>query len=162
MTAFNPIEAARLADSLAAADRDLPDGKWEVWSSNSFRRISGPDGRDDSVLSAVTHRDGHPDLSMNEENLRRLAWLRNNARSASEQLRAAVVEVDRLRSTSLGDALMDYDRLAARVAELERLCERACKVADGLVDIAAPGLDTFRDLGITDIAEIRAALGGKR
>ena len=42
---------------------------------------------------------------------------------------------------------------------LRKLCEHACKVGDGLVDLAAPGLDTFRDDAITDIAEIRGELG---
>jgi hypothetical protein len=38
-------------------------GPWEMWTSNSFRRISGPDGRDGGVLCAITQcRHGHPDL----------------------------------------------------------------------------------------------------
>lgn len=61
---------------------DLPDGTWEVWTSNSFRRITavknGRHGQDGGVLSGTIQRsDGHPDLSMNEKQLTALCDLRN-------------------------------------------------------------------------------------
>lgn len=51
---------ATFAEPLAV----LPRGPWETWTSNSYRRITGPDGKDGGVLHALNHRsDGHPDLS---------------------------------------------------------------------------------------------------
>jgi hypothetical protein len=71
-------DIARLTKAISA----LPAGPWEVWTSNSYRRItacvggrSGPDG---GVLHAYRQRsDGHPDLSMTAEQLRALCDLRN-------------------------------------------------------------------------------------
>lgn len=38
-------------------------GPWEVWTSNSFRRITGPSRVDGGVLSGTVQRsDGQPDL----------------------------------------------------------------------------------------------------
>lgn len=69
-------------ERLTSCIKALPDGKWEVWTSNSYRRVtanvrgrSGPDG---GVLHAYAQRsDGHPDLSMSEEQLQALCDLRN-------------------------------------------------------------------------------------
>lgn len=33
-------------------------GPWEWWTSCSFRRLSGPDGKDGGVLRAVVYHDG--------------------------------------------------------------------------------------------------------
>lgn len=68
----------RLGNALS----QLPAGRWEVWTSNSFRRITavqkGRSGQDGGVLSGVIQRsDGHPDLSMSERELRALCDLRN-------------------------------------------------------------------------------------
>lgn len=72
-----------ILDGLTECIGKLPGGLWEVWTSNSYRRItatengrSGPDG---GVLHALTHRsDGHPDLSMTAEQLWALCALRNH------------------------------------------------------------------------------------
>lgn len=72
------MDRSDLITRLEQAEAVLPAGPWEVWTSCSFRRITGPDGRDGGVLSAINQRgDGHPDLSMNEEQLRALVDLRN-------------------------------------------------------------------------------------
>jgi hypothetical protein len=68
----------RLQESIDA----LPQGTWEVWTSNSFRRITavknGMHGQDGGVLSGTVQRsDGHPDLSMDEKQLKALCELRN-------------------------------------------------------------------------------------
>lgn len=65
----------------------LPAGEWEVWTSNSFRRvtakINGRHGQDGGVLSGTIQRsDGHPDLSMNEEQLCALCFIINRLRAA--------------------------------------------------------------------------------
>ena len=63
----------------------LPQGFWDVWCSNSFRRItattdSGGNGVDGGVLCGVVHGDGHPDLSMNEDQLISLCLIVNRLR----------------------------------------------------------------------------------
>ena len=73
-------------NKLIAAVDTLPDGPWEVWTSCSFRRISGPDGRDGGVLCGVIQRsDGHPDLSMNERQLQALCDSVNGLRAVKAQ-----------------------------------------------------------------------------
>lgn len=81
-----------VVERLARADAELPEGPWEVWSSCSFRRITGPDGKDGGVLSGEVQRsDGHPDLSMSERQLQALCDLRNGVRALLSE-RAALVE----------------------------------------------------------------------
>lgn len=43
------------------SDRATP-GPWELWTSNSNRRISGPNGVDGGVLYGITPKDGTSDL----------------------------------------------------------------------------------------------------
>jgi hypothetical protein len=82
-----PLELDLLAEvEIEEALGLLPEGEWEVWTSNSFRRITalyedfrhGPDG---GVLSGtIQHSDGHPDLSMNEQQLKALCKIINTLR----------------------------------------------------------------------------------
>lgn len=40
---------------------------WKWWTSNSWRRLTGADGKDGDVLSPTVNRfDGHPDLVISE------------------------------------------------------------------------------------------------
>lgn len=56
----------------------IPPAPWELWTSCSYRRITGPDGKEGGVLHAYNQRsDGHPDLSMPEDQLLALVRLRN-------------------------------------------------------------------------------------
>ncbi|WP_306127947.1 hypothetical protein [Roseovarius sp. MMSF_3350] len=83
------IEAlqAKLREAEGALER-LPDGFWEVWTSNSFRRISRQGGGDGDVLCGITHKsDGHPDLSWNEAQCQALCDLVNGLRAALAALR---------------------------------------------------------------------------
>jgi hypothetical protein len=71
-------QAAKLHACLDA----MPGGHWEVWTSNSYRRITAVIGRrsqqDGGVLHAYNQAsDGHPDLSMSELELKALCELRN-------------------------------------------------------------------------------------
>jgi hypothetical protein len=54
------------ADALARL-RELhsvaPPPPWEIWTSNSVVRITGPDRKDGAVLSGYVRQDGCPDLS---------------------------------------------------------------------------------------------------
>lgn len=70
------------------------------------------------------------------------AKLKANARSAAEQLRAAIAEIGRLRSREceacgtmaicVEKTACDRDKLSARVKELESLAGEACAEADDL------------------------------
>lgn len=45
-------------------------GPWKWWTSNSFRRLSGPDGKDGGVLCpTVSRNDGHPDLIVSKADM---------------------------------------------------------------------------------------------
>lgn len=45
-------------------------GPWKWWTNNSFRRLSGPDGKDGGVLCpTVSKSDGHPDLIVSKANM---------------------------------------------------------------------------------------------
>lgn len=77
-------------DVMEADERSLPAGPWELWTSCSFRRITGPDGKEGGVLHAYNQRsDNHPDLSMPEEQLFALVRLRNALPRLIEELREA-------------------------------------------------------------------------
>ncbi len=75
---LDPSDSAGLAEHLQRIDQRIPAGPWTLWTSCSFRRIGGPEGKDGDVLSAYRQRsDGHPDLSMPEDQLAELVELRN-------------------------------------------------------------------------------------
>lgn len=80
-------ERKLVAEALAM----LPVGPWAVASSNSFRRINGPDGKDGGVLHAYAQRgDGHPDLSMSEAHL----WALCRVVNAMPRLLVALEEAE--------------------------------------------------------------------
>lgn len=61
----------------------LPDGVWETWTSNSFRRISRKGGGDGDVLSATIHpHDGHPDLTWAKDQCDAICTIVNTLRCA--------------------------------------------------------------------------------
>lgn len=61
----------RLTDAelerLATVCADASPGPWEWWTSCSFRRLTGADGKDGGVLRAVVYRDGQPGVEVREE-----------------------------------------------------------------------------------------------
>ncbi len=76
-----------IGERLEQIDVTLPAGPWKLWTSCSYRRISGPRGADGGVLHAYKQRsDGHPDLSMPEEQLQALVDLRNALPAVREEL----------------------------------------------------------------------------
>lgn len=78
-----------LIERLEKAEGVLPAGPWTLWTSCSFRRITGPDGKEGGVLHAYKQRsDGHPDLSMPENQLQELVALRNALPEVIALLRA--------------------------------------------------------------------------
>lgn len=90
MTAPSPQDIAELERKLGV----LPALPWELWTSCSYRRITGPDGKEGGVLHAYNQRsDNHPDLSMPEDQLFALVDLVN----AIPQMLAALRERDALR-----------------------------------------------------------------
>ena len=73
----------------------LPALPWELWTACSFRRITGPDGKDGGVLHAYNQRsDNHPDLSMPEEQLFALVRLINAYPALLSRLSTAEAERD--------------------------------------------------------------------
>jgi hypothetical protein len=55
---------------IEAVERAMTPGEWEVWTSNSHRRVTRIDGPDGCVLrGSIQQHDGHPDLSgLNRDN----------------------------------------------------------------------------------------------
>lgn len=67
-------------DKLRATVEAMTAAPWELWTSNSFRRITGPSGRDGGVLSGTVQRhDGQPDLAATPVDLSGIVALRNAA-----------------------------------------------------------------------------------
>ncbi len=111
-------ERKLVAEALAM----LPAGPWTVASSNSFRRINGPDSKDGGVLHAYAQRgDGHPDLSMPEQVLWALCRVVNAAPGLLAELSRLEGENERLReaaklSEAKSDMLADSNYLAGVTA----------------------------------------------
>lgn len=77
-----PVEAevAELVAAFTADEALLPPAPWELWTSCSYRRIKRREGyTTKEVLTAYNQAgDGHPDLSMPEDQLAALVRLRND------------------------------------------------------------------------------------
>lgn len=73
---MTPAELDHGAALLAAATP----GPWEVWTSNSYRRITQRDRQDGGVLHGYAQNDGHGDLGGRnwESDLALIVWARNN------------------------------------------------------------------------------------
>lgn len=101
-TTLSDGERKLVAEALAM----LPAGPWTVASSNSFRRINSPDGKDGGVLHAYTQRsDGHPDLSMSEQSL----WALCRVVNAMPGLLTALEEAEG-REAHLSDKLHEAEQ----------------------------------------------------
>ena len=148
---FDADKAKRLAELARDDDATLPAGPWEVWTSNSFRRISGPDGRDGGVLHATRQRDGHPDLSAGPEMLTALCRMRNRHADLADQLAAACAEVERLRAdVSACMSLVNIHDECRNSAERE--CDRlraqtreACSIAEWALSVVCGDIPMFRN-----------------
>lgn len=86
-----PITEADLA-RWETATSNASRGPWEWWTSCSFRRLSGADGKDGGVLRAVVYQDGQPEIECTEEDMDFI----EEARDAMPRLLA---EVRQLRAT---------------------------------------------------------------
>jgi hypothetical protein len=81
-------------DKLEALAKAAPSGKWQVWTSNSWRRVYADQGRDKvRVIEPATHRDHHPDLMFGSGVE---AWLEGFTPDLALEL---IAEVRRLRET---------------------------------------------------------------
>lgn len=81
------IELAR--EGLAIADEASP-GPWEWWTSNSMRRLTGPDGKDGGVLSAYRAADGFSCVSVSDGNAALIEAACNNYATLCRKL----IEID--------------------------------------------------------------------
>lgn len=107
------------------AEKATP-GPWEIWTSNSFRRITGAPinsrvARDGGVLSAIVCRDGHPDLDgqNRDADLAFIAASRTAVPELLDENDALRAELAEMRSA--GDetqAMRDRDETRAKLAEL--------------------------------------------
>lgn len=105
-------------EELRAVVAAMTDAPWEIWTSNSFRRITGPNGRDGGVLSGTVQRhDGHPDLAATPVDLAGIVALRNIAPALLDLWEAALRWRDR-RHLSTGGLALAVERA---LSELERV-----------------------------------------
>lgn len=51
---------------------------WKWWTSNSIRRLTGPDERDGGVLHAAMVEPGVADVEVSAADMAAIEWLRNN------------------------------------------------------------------------------------
>jgi len=99
------VELAAIRARIEAASP----GPWEWWTSNSFRRLSGPDGKDGGVLHAVVLRDGVPDVEVSEEDAALLAHARTD-------LPRLLGEVERLRKLAVQAVVDELNHTAENYA----------------------------------------------
>lgn len=74
-----------MMELLAALD-SLPPRPWTVWTSNSYRRIHSPERE---ILGGTNQSDGHPDLTMREDELSALCAVVNMANDLGARVIAA-------------------------------------------------------------------------
>lgn len=124
---------------LIRRERAMTDGEWEIWTSNSFRRITAHGKQDGGVLSGILQRyDRQPDLDGNnrDADLAGIIALRNAAPLLLEIAAAgkawAAQRADNLQSalmrteTELEAEAQDIGRARAkRTAELAAALEAA-------------------------------------
>ena len=77
-------------DELERLAKAATPGPWEWWTSNSFLRLSGPDGRDGGVLYACNIRNEYATVVVSEADLRFIA----EARTALPALIARIRELE--------------------------------------------------------------------
>lgn len=90
--------AAQLIAEARKHDAAMTEGPWEVWTSNSFRRITAQGGQDGGVLSGTIQRhDGQPDLGgrNRDADLAGIAWLGTYRRCLIELAEEAVANRSR-------------------------------------------------------------------
>lgn len=91
-----PLSEQRLAEIRARVEAAQV-GPWEWWTSCSFRRLSGPDGKDGGVLRAVVYRDGQPGIEGSEEDMSLLAHARTDIPDLLEEVERLRAEVASMR-----------------------------------------------------------------
>lgn len=114
-------------DKLAAKDVAATRGPWEVWSSCSHLRITGPSQQDGGVLSAVHASDGVPVVAVRAEDMEAIVALRNAApdliRLARLALKLRVVITEMIEVFTLTPEEYIDDPVAAMRMVLARLDE---------------------------------------
>jgi uncharacterized coiled-coil protein SlyX len=64
--------------AIEAKARAATPGPWEWWTSNSYRRLTGADGKAGGVAHGFTHRDGVTDIAIREEDMAHIAAVSPN------------------------------------------------------------------------------------
>jgi hypothetical protein len=112
---------------------------WKWWTSNSFRRLSGADGRDGGVLSATVHQDGQPDINGSQVDkdlivvavnaLPDLLDLAELAHARRRAIQRGVAQLTMI-NAELTPLHVEYARMEAEVARLRPVYEAACTATD--------------------------------
>lgn len=127
------IAGARERDAVMTA------APWEIWTSNSFHRITSRDQQDGGVLSGAVHpRDGHPDLygRNRDVDLEGIAWIRNNLPALIAGYERTLDECERLtsaRDLACAAVSTEVETLRHRAAGSNDLREAGLRLADELV-----------------------------
>lgn len=84
-------------------------GPWEWWTSNSCKRLTGRDGRDGGVISAVMHA-RWPDIQVSQENA---AFI---AAAYPAVVLKLIAEIERLQTEQSKAPAMDIERMKEALA----------------------------------------------
>ena len=124
------------ADTLEELDdgeRDATPGPWEWWTSNSWRRLSGPNGKDGGVLCPDNHPvDRHPDLRVSQEDMWLIENLRNSARALIDEAKASFAFRELLENQvkACNQLQLENQRLRRELAASRSQTDAACEMAD--------------------------------
>jgi hypothetical protein len=128
-------------DEIQRIAEGAPQGKWEVWTSNSWRRVMAPDHFRDRpgtmrVIEPTIHpHDKHPDLMFG---LGVIDWLENVNPSVVLELVAEVRELrkDKARLDSGRIIRTEYDEFGDRIGvdsrgnDLRKMIDEALEMSD--------------------------------
>ncbi|MCT9017121.1 hypothetical protein N6G05_26580 [Cupriavidus gilardii] len=106
-------------DELERLAKAATPGPWEWWTSNSFLRLSGPDGRDGGVLYACNIRNEYATVVVSEADRRFIAEARTALPALIARIRELEQERDHYRMAAEAEARF-ADEARAKVRELEQ------------------------------------------
>lgn len=115
-----PLTDDELEDAEAICEA-ATDGPWEIWTSNSVRRITAKGGRDGGVISAITCRDHVPDLAGERlmHDLRFIAAARTLVPRLIAMVKALQIENAELEE-AIGDVIDERD---ARLTQIDEIAD---------------------------------------
>ncbi|WNG69303.1 hypothetical protein [Cupriavidus gilardii] len=106
-------------DELGRLAKAATPGPWEWWTSNSFLRLSGSDGRDGGVLYACNIRNEYATVVVSEADRRFIAEARTALPALIARIHELEQERDHYRMAAEAEARF-ADEARAKVRELEQ------------------------------------------